>query len=98
MVTGVLQEASSGDAAAQHRLLSLVYEELRGIARSAMSAERPGHTLQATALVNEAYVRLFGGEQPQFENRRHFFSAAAEAMRHFLVAHARATPSRPPPS
>jgi RNA polymerase sigma factor (TIGR02999 family) len=77
---------TSGDPAEE--LLPLVYAELRKIARHKMNAERSGHTLQATALVHEAYLRLLGNESG-FENRRHFFAAAAEAMRRILVEQAR---------
>jgi len=81
-----LQEGRSEDAEA---LLPMVYEELRRIAASRMALEAPGHTLQPTALVNEAWARLFGGNEQRFEGRAHFFSAAAEAMRRILVESAR---------
>ena len=87
-VTRLLHAASSGDEAAQRRLVEQVYGELRRMAASRMRAERSGHTLQPTALVNEAYLRLVG-EQPRWENRAHFFGAASEAMRRVLVDHAR---------
>ena len=78
-----------GDAG-RDELCALVYDELRGLARAQLERERSGHTLQATALVHEAWVKL-GGERAQpFEGRRHFFGAAAEAMRRVLVDHARA--------
>ena len=70
-------------------LLPLVYEELRRLAAHKMSLQPPGQTLQATALVHEAYLRLLGNEDKRWENRRHFFSAAAEAMRHILIDRAR---------
>ena len=70
-------------------LLPLVYDELRAIARQRMAQENPGHTLQTTALVHEAYVRLAGGGDARFANRAHFFHAAAEAMRRILTEHAR---------
>ncbi len=75
------------DAAAE--LLPLVYDQLRGIARARMSDERAGHTLQATALVHEAYARLVGPNEVKWESRAHFFRVAAEAMRRILIDHAR---------
>jgi len=75
--------------AAMERLLPLVYDELRALARAQLRHERPDHTLQATALVHEAYLRLLGGVQPPWNDRRHFFRAAAEAMRRILIEHAR---------
>lgn len=89
-VTQLLQAIGKGDAQATAQLLPLVYEELRRIARSRMSNERAEHTLQATALVHEAYLRLLGNSNPQWEGRGHFFAAAAEAMRRILIEHARA--------
>jgi RNA polymerase sigma factor (TIGR02999 family) len=93
-VTRLLSAASAGDAPAMQRLLATVYDELRSIAQQRMGGERRFHTLQATALVHEAYLRLFGrageGEGATFENRGHFFSAAADAMRKILIDHARA--------
>ncbi len=90
-VTALLLAAGNGDAEAQERLLPLVYAELHRIAQSAMRRERSGHTLQPTALVHEAYLRLVrpGGEVGTFENRRHFMATAAVAMRRILVNHAR---------
>ena len=88
-VTHVLQALQAGDSDAAERLLSLVYHELRRLARARMARERPGATLQPTALVHEAYMRLFSGKTPRFENRAHFFVAAAEAMRRILVERAR---------
>jgi RNA polymerase sigma factor (TIGR02999 family) len=70
-------------------LLPLVYEELRVMARVRLNQERKGHTLQATALVHEAYIRLIGADSPPWNDRRHFFFAAAEAMRRILIDHAR---------
>jgi len=70
-------------------MMPLVYQELRSLARAFLTRERPGHTLQATALVHEAYLRLLGNGPAQWDNRRHFFAAAAEAMRRILVEHAR---------
>lgn len=77
----------SPDAAG--KLLPLVYDELRAIARDRLRSERSGHTLQATALVHEAYMRLIGGEPTNWQNRGHFFGACANAMRQILVDHAR---------
>jgi len=75
--------------AAMERLLPLVYDELRTLARAQLRYERPDHTLQATALVHEAYLRLIGTAQPPWNDRQHFFRAAAEAMRRILIEHAR---------
>jgi len=86
-VTILLDAAAAGDRRAAAELLPLVYEELRKLAAARMAAERPGQTLQATALVHEAYLRLVGDQQ--FDGRGHFFAAAAEAMRRILVNHAR---------
>ncbi len=89
-VTQLLNDAASGDARAAAELLPLVYEELRRLARQKMGQERAGHTLQATALVHEAYVRLVAGNtEKSWKGRWHFFSAAAEAMRRILVDQAR---------
>jgi RNA polymerase sigma factor (TIGR02999 family) len=87
-LTLLLQAAGAGDPAAYARLYETVYAELHRMARGSMRRESPGHTLQPTALVNEAYLRLASGE-PDWENRRHFFGAAAAAMRRILVDHAR---------
>ena len=87
-VTRLLDAAGAGDRDAYERLYGRVYAELRGMAESTMRRERAGHTLQPTALVNEAYLRL-GAEAANWENRRHFFGAAALAMRRILVDHAR---------
>ena len=91
-VTAILARISSGEPHAADQLLPLVYEELRRLAASKMKGESPDHTLQATALVHEAYARLIGdgGADKEWENRGHFFSAAAEAMRRILVEKARA--------
>ena len=86
-VTQILHALESGDTRAAAQLLPLVYDELRGLAAAQMAREKPGHTLDATALVHEAYLRLIGDQQ--FANRRHFFAAAAEAMRRILVEAAR---------
>ncbi len=75
--------------AAMERLLPLVYEELRALARAQLRHERPDHTLQPTALVHEAYLRLLGGTQPPWNDRQHFFRAAALAMQRILIEHAR---------
>lgn len=88
-VTPLLQAVGQGDLAARAKLLPLVYEELRRIARAHMSHERAEHTLGPTALVHEAYLRLFGEDRVRFDGRGHFFSAAAEAMRRILIEHAR---------
>lgn len=87
--TVMLAAAEAGDSEAAQRLLVLVYEELRRLAAAKMANEAPGHTLQPTALVHEAWLRLMGGEERKFENRAHFFSAAAEAMRRILIDRAR---------
>jgi RNA polymerase sigma factor (TIGR02999 family) len=88
-VTQVLERVEQGDAKASAELLPLVYDELRRLAAHKMSLQPPGQTLQATALVHEAYLRLIGGEPKRWESRRHFFNAAAEAMRHMLIDRAR---------
>ena len=89
--TRLLGEASRGGSEqALATLLPMVYEELRKLAASRMGAERGDHTLQATALVHEAYLRLVGNRHQEWESRAHFFGAAAEAMRRILVDHARA--------
>lgn len=88
-VTHILSQIESGDPSAAEQLLPLVYDELRKLAAARMASEAPGQTLQATALVHEAYVRLLGGQPEQgWENRGHFFAAAAEAMRRILVEQA----------
>jgi RNA polymerase sigma factor (TIGR02999 family) len=89
-VTQILSRIESGDSDAACQLLPLVYHELRKLAAAKLSKEKPGQTLQATALVHEAYLRLVDGEAAQHWNSRaHFFGAAAEAMRRILVDHAR---------
>ncbi|MHC4109500.1 MAG: sigma-70 family RNA polymerase sigma factor [Planctomycetota bacterium] len=88
-VTRILNAIEQGDARAIDKLLPLVYEELRLLAAQKMSQERPGQTLQATALVHEAYIRLVGSETQNWDSGRHFFAAAAEAMRRILVDNAR---------
>src|SRR5436190_7459779 len=87
--TQLMEAMGAGDPQAAAKLLPLVYDELRRLARAQMAQERPGHTLQATALVHDAYLRLMEGASDQWDNRRHFFAAAAEAMRRILVEHAR---------
>ena len=87
-VTRLLREAQAGDRAALDELLPLVYRELRQIAARHLAQERPGHTLQATALVHEAYLRLIDQHSVDWRNRAHFFSIAAEMMRRVLVNHA----------
>jgi RNA polymerase sigma factor (TIGR02999 family) len=84
-----LERAEHGDPKAAGELLPIVYEELRRLAAQKMAQEAAGHTLQATALVHEAWMRLGGSEAPSFQNRAHFFGAAAEAMRRILIEHAR---------
>ena len=88
--TRLLDAAQQGDASAATKLLPLVYEQLRTLARQRMASERAGHTLQATALVHEAYLKLVGNQDIRWKGRRHFFFAAAEAMRQILIDHARA--------
>ncbi len=88
-LTVILQRVDRGDPKAADSLLSLVYEELRKLAAAKMARENPGQTLQATALVHEAWLRLGGDDQPEWKNRAHFFSAAAEAMRRILIDNAR---------
>ena len=89
-VTQILNAIEKGDPSASDKLLPLVYEELRVLARQRLSQENAGQTLQATALVHEAYLRLVGTDNDQnWDNRGHFFSAAAEAMRRILVDSAR---------
>jgi RNA polymerase sigma factor (TIGR02999 family) len=94
-VTRLLSAIDQGDPRAAEKLLPLVYGELRRLAASKLAHEAPGQTLQATALVHEAYLRLLDGGQPQdFNGRGHFFAAAAEAMRRILVERARRKQSR----
>jgi RNA polymerase sigma factor (TIGR02999 family) len=91
-VTNILQKVNAGDPAAGDELLPLVYDELRKLATRQMAKEQPGQTLNATALVHEAYLRLVGsseGNQQQWDGRAHFFGAAAQAMRRILVENAR---------
>jgi len=88
-VTQLLIQWSNGDKAALDKLMPLIYEELRQLARHYMNRERAGHTLQTTALVNEAYLRLINRKQVHWQNRAHFFAIAAHLMRSILVDHAR---------
>jgi len=88
-VTRILEAIQGGDLKAADELLPIVYDELRRLAARRLSQEKPGQTLQATALVHEAYIRLVGSRDPGWANRRHFFMAAAEAMRRILVDRAR---------
>ena len=88
-ITQVLNAAGRSDALAANELLSLVYEELRRVAAAKMASEAPGQTLQATALVHEAWLRLTGDKRRHWNDRTHFFAAAAEAMRRILVDNAR---------
>src|ERR1700675_264066 len=92
-VTRILAAVEEGDPHAARQLLPLVYAELRRLAAQKLSHEKPGQTLDATGLVHEAYLRLFGGqdgnEQQHWDSRGHFFAAAAEAMRRILIENAR---------
>jgi len=87
--TVLLAAVEHGDSKAAAELLELVYDELRHLAAAKMAQEAPGQTLQPTALVHEAWLRLVGGKNPTFKNRTHFFAAAAEAMRRILIDSAR---------
>lgn len=88
-VSRLLRAWSEGDAAALEKLTPIVYQELRRLARRYMGAERPGHSLQTTALVNEAYLRLVDYKRMQWQDRAHFFAVSAQLMRRILVEHAR---------
>src|SRR5437868_4734176 len=94
-VTRILSEIDQGDPAAAEQLLPLIYDELRRLAAARLSQEKPGQTLQATALVHEAFLRLLGNQasdsldDPRWNGRAHFFAAAAEAMRRILVEQSR---------
>lgn len=88
-VTRVLRAVGDGDPEAARELLPMVYEELRSLARARLRHEAPGQTLQPTALVHEAYLRLVGNEDPGWDGRGHFFAAAAQAMRQILIEQAR---------
>jgi RNA polymerase sigma factor (TIGR02999 family) len=87
--TQILERVEHGDPKAAAELLPMVYAELRRLAAQKMANEAAGHTLQPTALVHEAWMRLGGSDAPTFQNRAHFFGAAAEAMRRILIEHAR---------
>jgi RNA polymerase sigma factor (TIGR02999 family) len=88
-ITSLLDRWNAGDVLAREELIPIVYRELRQVARRALAAERPAHTLQSTALVHEAYLRLAGQDRPHWQNRQHFFAVAAQLMRRILVDHAR---------
>src|SRR6266481_4887570 len=93
-VTDLLMQWSHGDDAALAELTPLVYEELRRVAHRHLSGQRPDHTLQTTALVNEVYLRLADQTNPRWQNRAHFFAVAARAMRQILVSYARSQQSQ----
>ena len=93
-LTEILRKWSDGDAAALEKLTPVVYAELHRIAKRYMGRERKGHTLQTTALVNEAYVRLIDWKNAKWENRAHFFGVSAQLMRRILVDFARKRPSK----
>jgi RNA polymerase sigma-70 factor (ECF subfamily) len=88
-ITRLLNEVGTGTASAAERLYPLVYDELRRLAQSQLEHERPGHTLQATALVHEAYLRMIDQTRVEWKNRSHFFAIAAQAVRRILVDYAR---------
>lgn len=88
-VTVILRHATDGDRSAADELLPLVYDELRRLAQHHLQSERPDHTLQATALVHEAYLRLVDQTRTEWKNRAHFFAVAAQAIRRILIDHAR---------
>mgnify|MGYP000917583940 CR=1 FL=1 len=88
-ITGLLKRLSDGDSRAVDLLLPVIYDELRGLAGAYLRRESPGHTLQTTALVHEAYLKLVGQEAARYQSRAHFFAVAAQAMRRILVNHAR---------
>ena len=90
LVSQLLQRWSEGDRSALDQLMPLVYAELRQMARRYVRLERADHTLQTTALINEAYLKLLGQQEKEWKNRAHFFGVAAQAMRHILVDYARA--------
>jgi RNA polymerase sigma-70 factor (ECF subfamily) len=93
-ITELLGEVQRGDREALNRLVPLVNSELRRLARSQLRSERPGHTMQPTDLIHEAYLRLMRGAQPGWESRTHFFSIAARVMRQILTDHARSRSSQ----
>ena len=88
-ITQLLINWRHGDKAALNQLTPLVYEELRRLARAFVGRERPDHTLQTSALINEAYLRLVDQDEPNWQNRAHFFAVAAQVMRHILIDYAR---------
>jgi RNA polymerase sigma-70 factor (ECF subfamily) len=88
-ISALLRAWSGGDQSALERLTPIVYDELHGLVRRYMKRERPGHSLQTTALVNEAYMRLVDYKRMQWQNRAHFFAVSAQLMRRILVEHAR---------
>lgn len=88
-VSLLLEQWNNGDREALDKLMPLIYDELRKMARRYMSKQNPGHTLQTTALIHEAYLRMVKQKEKHFENRAHFFGVAAQAMRHILVDYAR---------
>ena len=88
-VTQLLRRWARGDRGALDELMPLIYRELHHLAKRQMTQQEPGHTLQTTAVIHEAYLRLGGGSDKDWENRAHFFGVAAKAMRHVLVDHAR---------
>ncbi len=92
-VTILLQRWGTGDRSVEERLFALVLPDLRRLAGKMMAGERADHSLQATALMNEAYFRLVKGREREWENRKHFYAVAARAMRHLLIDHARARPA-----
>lgn len=89
-ITSLLIDWSKGDESAPDQLMPLVYQELRRMAKQHMSSQASGHTLQTTALIHEAYLKLADNREKNWQNRAHFFAVAAQAMRHILVDHARA--------
>ncbi len=93
-ITALLAQLGTGNREAEARLIEMVYDELRRVARKLMAAEAPGHTLQASGLVNEAYLRLFDKRRMDWQNRAHFFAVAAHQMRNILVDHARSRATR----
>jgi RNA polymerase sigma factor (TIGR02999 family) len=93
-VTVTLSAIEAGEPQAAEQLLVLIYDELRRLAAAKLAQESPGQTLQPTALVHEAWIRLVGDKKPTFKDRRHFFCAAAEAMRHILIDRARRKQTR----
>jgi RNA polymerase sigma factor (TIGR02999 family) len=88
-LTNLLEDWKQGDPSALQKLTPLIYDELRRIAHRYARRERQGHTLQTTALINEAYLRLAGNESPHWQDRQHFFAVTAQVMRHILIDHAR---------